>query len=175
MESALVDFFDTFHGPGYNGTPSGRGHGGQDKVEPVTVRGVTYPSPKACAAALDLDPNTVRQARKRGTLDSVGLGHENMGKTLPVVWRGTRFETQDALVKHLRRSRKTIRRAIEEGRIDSLDIRENDGNRGKRMPVTWRGIPFHSQLALAEHLNLPRKIVRKAMREGRVDSLERRE
>ncbi|MBM1834176.1 hypothetical protein JQW92_18125 [Sulfitobacter pseudonitzschiae] len=43
----------------------------------VTIRGVTYQNAKAASEALGVTQETVYQARRRGTLDCVGMGKGN--------------------------------------------------------------------------------------------------
>lgn len=39
----------------------------------ITIRGVRYPSRRAAAERLNVDPSAITKAEQRGTLDSVGL------------------------------------------------------------------------------------------------------
>ena len=73
MESAMIDRYDTFHGNGYNGSSSGRGEGRPFNGQPVTIRGVEYPTEMAAGAALNVSRQAVSSARARGALDTVGL------------------------------------------------------------------------------------------------------
>lgn len=42
--------------------------------DPITIRGVTYPSHAVAAEALGVSSATISNAKTRGTLDTVGLG-----------------------------------------------------------------------------------------------------
>lgn len=44
------------------------------RSNPISVRGITYPSQASCARALGLSPQTVYQALERGTMHHLGLG-----------------------------------------------------------------------------------------------------
>lgn len=53
-------------------------------ANPVSVRGVIYPSQRAAARAHGVTPATVRGALERGTIDNLGIGSN--GATKKPVW-----------------------------------------------------------------------------------------
>ena len=67
---------------------------GKSKQKPVVVRGVTYESAKAVADALGVSINTVKSAKRRKALDTIGLG---LG-----------YKTPNAKLKFAEKKRKTI-------------------------------------------------------------------
>ena len=71
----------------------------------ITIRGVTYPSQKAAAAALGVSTATVSCAKMRNTLDGVGLGPRQKGcdgnYKKPIEFNGVEWPTRRALADHL--------------------------------------------------------------------------
>lgn len=59
---------------------------------PVMVRGVLYPSIRATAAALGVEPGTVSNALARGEADNIGLGR-NCWRVTPIRVNGVRYES----------------------------------------------------------------------------------
>ena len=71
----------------------------------IAVRGVTYPSQKAAAYALGVSEATVGSAKRRGTLDTVGLGPLQKGcegvHKKPIIMDGVEWPSRAALAEHL--------------------------------------------------------------------------
>lgn len=55
---------------------------------PVTIRGITYPSMAAAARTFGLNPGTVFKAKEEGRLDHCGLGQN---KAQPVTIDGVEY------------------------------------------------------------------------------------
>ena len=95
------------------------------KPNPVTIRGVEYPSQAAAAAALGVNPGTIHCAAKHGRLDAVGLG-TNPSK--PTTIRGVEYPSRRAAAQALGVSIGGISHAIRRGTLDCVGM-------GTRSPV----------------------------------------
>ena len=138
---------------------------------PVTIRGVTYPSFSAAARALNVAPQTVRQAKARGTLHRVGLGQ--LGKErMPVRIGGVTYADVYAASAALGVSRYTIWAAIHDGDPDRL-VRPRVYRAPNERPVTLGGLSWPSMSAASRALDLPPEAVSVALRKGGPRRMER--
>ncbi|CAB5220310.1 hypothetical protein UFOVP233_44 [uncultured Caudovirales phage] len=84
----------------------------------VLVRGVTYPSVRACAEALGVTIFAVYSALERGALDTLGLGKT---KAQPVEVEGLHFRSLSAASVTLGLNRSYLRFALASGSPVSMD------------------------------------------------------
>ena len=87
----------------------------------ITIRGQTYATANAAAAALGVQPQTVAKAVQAGRLDGVGLGQSHP-VALPVRVRGKTYPTAVAAAKALGLAVSTIYNAIEKGSEDVVGL-----------------------------------------------------
>ena len=89
--------------------------------KPITVRGVTYDSHHAAARALNLSVGTIYLAKKRGTVDGLGMtartraavNHYKMAT--PTRINGVHYPSIQAAANALNINRSTLYRVLEEG------------------------------------------------------------
>lgn len=88
--------------------------------KPVTIRGVTYESQKAAAAALRLVPSTVSLAVKYGFEDRLGITGRKVGGRPgnPITIKGVTYPSQIAAAKALGLSPCTITARKAAGRLE---------------------------------------------------------
>ncbi len=68
--------------------------------DPVSVRGVSYPSQTAAAKAFKVGQGHIHRMAKSGTLDNLGLG-TNFKVKFPVEVDGEPFESQADAARHI--------------------------------------------------------------------------
>lgn len=129
--------------------------------EPITIRGVTYPSASAASRALGLHHSTVSIAKKRGTLEAVGL--RNHGNA-PITIRGVDYPSIRQAATAIGVSHSTLMKAIKEGTVDGCGL-------GRGCPVMVRGVLYPNTKACADALGLAVATVQKALRKGRAEFL----
>lgn len=128
----------------------------------VTIRGVTYPTLYAAAKALGVSYASVKNMRKKGRLDMLGVG---TGVPMPVRIRGVDYPSTKAAAKALGVSVNTVQSACARGTQDTVGVgrghrqpdRINGGIPSK--PVTLGGIEFPSMGAASRALGKDRKYV----------------
>lgn len=82
---------------------------------PIEIRGVTYPSQRAAAAALRVCPQTIWRALERGTEQRIGMGKRG-APGAPCYMNGKRWPSQRAAAHALDVRPAAICRALGEGR-----------------------------------------------------------
>ena len=88
---------------------------------PVTIRGVTYSSHTAAALALGVSARAVGVAKKRDSLDSVGLSNAK-----PITIRGTTYSSQIEAALALGVSTRAVCAAKKRDALDSVGLRKKD-------------------------------------------------
>ena len=91
------------------------------KGKPITVRGVTYPSHHEAARQLNLSVGTIYLAKKRGTVDGLGMtartraavNHYTMAT--PTRINGVHYPSIQAAANALNINRSTLYRVLEDG------------------------------------------------------------
>lgn len=116
--------------------------GARSSDQSVTIRGVTYDSPKAAAAEFGLHPNTVRTARRNGTLERVGTGRTGV-EPMRVRIDGQDFDDVHAAAAHFGVAVMTVYAAIADGDPDRI-ARPPSYNPWKSRPFEVGGITFPS-------------------------------
>ena len=91
------------------------------KGKSITVRGVTYPSHHEAARQLNLSVGTVYLAKKRGTLDGLGMStrkraaETNYITATPTRINGIHYPSMQAAANALNINRSTLYRVLEDG------------------------------------------------------------
>lgn len=93
------------------------------KATPLTIRGVEYPSQLAAAKALGISVPAICNAKKRGTLETVGLNPKRTEPS-PVMIRGVVYRSQYAAAKALGLAASTIWNALERGSLENAGKRK---------------------------------------------------
>lgn len=128
---------------------------------PVTIRGVTYASAAEAARALDVHHSTIAIARKRGTLDAVGL-RNSAGK--PVKIRGVYYPSIREAARQIGVKHSSLLKAISLGTEQTCGL-------ARETPVQVRGVTYTSTKACAKALGVTVPTIQKALRLGRADQL----
>lgn len=116
----------------------------------VEIRGVVYQSVRIAAAMLDITPETIYAARKKGTLHRVGLGRVGV-EPMPVLIKGRVFKDARFAAKHYKVTVAAIYNAIADGDPDRI-ARKQFYNGWKSQPYTVGGYTFASKRAAARAL-----------------------
>jgi hypothetical protein len=152
---------------------------------PVTIRGVEYPSMAAAARAFRLSVDTVDRARKRGTLDRVGLGpgrplkHPPQPPKQQVTIRGEVFPNLKAAAKALGCPKHQAYRLRKEGRLQEVGLPikrkwkgvkppSTLGKRYKSKETTINGVTYPSQREAARALGFSLSHISKMISLGRL-------
>lgn len=97
---------------------------------PITVRGVTYESRRACAEALGVSVKTVHSASSTGRTEFIGLGNRNPNPyELPVCIRGKTYKSIKSAAKAIGVKPCTISTALARGTIDRVGIGKGKGSK----------------------------------------------
>lgn len=88
---------------------------------PVTIRGVAYISESAAAAAHGVTQPAIAAARRRGTLDNVGLGP---AEPMRVCIRGVVYASARAAAAALGVSLSAVKSGLSSGRPDAIGTRK---------------------------------------------------
>jgi hypothetical protein len=127
----------------------------------IVIRGVTYPTTQAAAAALGVSDNTVMRAARLGRLDGVGLG-----KTGPVSGsvrvRGKIYPSIRAAAKALKLTYATVWFALEQGREDRVGLAFK--RPGRSTPVQIGPYRFASRVEASRQLGFADSFVGQALR-----------
>ncbi|MBC6437127.1 MAG: hypothetical protein GDA52_03060 [Rhodobacteraceae bacterium] len=86
---------------------------------PITIRGVTYPSQAAAARALGVSTSSVARLARRGEPDSIGIGTKS-GQ--PITIRGVTYPSQAAAARALGISRQAVNDATRTGRLERCGL-----------------------------------------------------
>lgn len=122
----------------------------------IVVRGVSYPSVRACAEALGVSAWTVYAALRRGAGDGIGRGRGHRTR-MPVRVRGVVYTDADAAAKALGVSTSAVTLALARGSIDRVGLprraREDRSVYASRSrPVVIGGARFPSMAAASRAL-----------------------
>ena len=142
--------------------------------QPVTIRGVTYPTPKAAAKACGVRVGTIYAARQNGTLDRVGLGpkwhtgasHHN---AVEITIRGKTYPTIADAAADLGVSANAVRIAKRKGTLDGVGLQK--ARRRRSAPVTIRGVEHPSPAAAAKALGVDVNEIYRLEKLGRLDEI----
>lgn len=147
--------------------------------EPITIRGVTYPSKQAAAEAIGVSMRNMRRAIQQGRLDTVGLG-PGAGGCCIVKIRGVVYPSVKAAAKALGISPSSVSKALSAGRPDSAGLGRGTHNRGPNhsggtepKPVVIAGITFPTQTIAAVALGYDPKYLSRVLRQGKALSKAR--
>jgi hypothetical protein len=93
-------------------------------ASPITIRGVTYESVSAAAAAHGVTPGRVYQLRAQGRLDEAGElpRGPKVPHTAPVSIRGVRYESITAAAEALKVTPSAVSHAIRRKSLDSIGL-----------------------------------------------------
>lgn len=143
--------------------------------EPVTVRGITYPDPDACAEALGVSRSAVLDARRDGWLDNLGsqvAKQQRMAALCPFTVRGQEFATFQACAEAFGISEKAVKNAVTKGRADMIGLPAHKTRKRhgvEPMAVRIRGKVFPTAEAAAKHFKVSVETIRGAIFKGRED------
>lgn len=141
-------------------------------TKPITIRGTTYPSRRAAAAALGITPSAITVAEQAERLDWVGTGSRR-GQRWTI--RGVSYTTSVEAAKALGVTPSAVRVAKQKGRIDAVGLEGTKGRIG-RPPKTYQvgEETYIGATAVAEAFGLTPRTVYRMAAEGRLDELKRR-
>ena len=118
---------------------------GARKYRDIEIRGVTYATVQAAAAALEVSDRTVHFAIRNGTLDRCGTGaHHPVPMRVRI--RGEIFDTAQAAAVRFGVTPQAVWRAVQEGREDRIGLPQRYNCGGAR-PFELGGRSFPSMAA----------------------------
>jgi len=127
----------------------------------LVIRGVSYPTAQAAAAALGVTQEAVMVAARKGALERCGLGLVGRAP-LPVRIRGRVFPSARAAAQHFQVQVSTIFSAIADGREDRVGLAPTvAANRSQ--PVVLGGMAFRSKAEASRRLGFQHEYVARAM------------
>lgn len=133
-------------------------------AKPVVIRGEWYPSATQAAKAIGVSVPAVINAKKRGSLDMVGLG-ARAGKPrasgVPVTIRGVKYSSMKDAADALGLCRSTISSAQRSGQLDKAGL-GTGSNMAK--PVMANFLEFPTISSAAEHLGVTQLEIRGAIK-----------
>lgn len=90
----------------------------RNQPRPIEIQGVLYPSLKAAAEAFNVTPDAVRQAEKRGRLDTLGIGRGH--SRVPISFQGKEYPSIYQAAKETGISKSTLWSALENGNLETV-------------------------------------------------------
>lgn len=137
---------------------------------PVTIRGVQYPSMAAAARALGVVPETVRRARRAGTLHRVGTRRVGV-EPMRVRIAGRVFDDAQAAARHFECTASAVYQAIRDGDPDRI-ARSPIYRPAKAQPIVIGGQAFASLLDADRKLGFSPGYIAQVRRRGSRKGME---
>jgi len=141
------------------------------RIHHITIRGRTWPTVQAAAAALRVSEGLIYKALKAGTLDEVGRNRRFGGhQPMPIVIRGQAFRNARAAARHFGVTRSAIYQALSQADPDRIGL-PRGRKPARATPVTFCGRSWPSMAVLSRALGHNPGYVSHALKHGRMAAL----
>jgi len=138
----------------------------------IEIRGVTYPTAPAAARALGVTPDTIRRARRNGTLHRVGLGRVGV-EPMPIRIRGLDYADAHAAAVALGVTAAAVWQAAHKGTLDRVGLGPRRDNPSRARPVAIGSASYASMAVASKVLGFGESYISQALRRKSKRAMER--